>query len=332
MNRIIKNIKYAICVVLTMAIMSCDNMFTEFYQCDSFITFQYDYNMQYVDRFQAEAEGVNLFVFDQDGYFVSQIAYTKSDIQGDRMKLPLEAGMYQILAWAGYDGTNYASTTTLTPGVTMIRDVFIELVCEANNTFGKVLPNLWHGLDTLYEVRNSNDRDTIYLTKDTQKLIFTLENIDGTAVDIRDLNIEITEANGVYCCHNHTERNCDICFVGMPSKLITYRPYRVDETKTKSDEERVVAEMSFLRLLANTGNDLVITFKSTGDTLIHQSLTTYLDALRLDQYNSMSLQEYMDREDEYRFNLAFRILESNKIGMQVTINGWYVREEQLGEV
>ena len=90
--------------------------------------------------------------------------------------------------------------------------------------------------------------------------------------------------------------------------------------------------MNSLRLVTDKDTRLVITHKGNNNPVLDIPLNDYLEALRLDQYSDMPLQEYMDRCDNYGIVLFFTGLddEGNYISVDIQINGWMIREQVVG--
>jgi len=63
-------------------------------------------------------------------------------------------------------------------------------------------------------------------------------------------------------------------------------------------------------------------------------LNKYLNALRLEQYSGLSLQEYLDRSDKYGIVLFFKGMDSegNYISVDMQINGWLIREQNVEDI
>jgi len=41
--------------------------------CNSYVRFVYDYNLEYIDLFHKQATKMNLYVFDEKGVFVTEL-------------------------------------------------------------------------------------------------------------------------------------------------------------------------------------------------------------------------------------------------------------------
>ena len=64
MNRFIGYIQVACCCLLLCASCVRDGMDED---CNSYVRFVYDYNLEYIDLFHKQATKMNLYVFDEKG-------------------------------------------------------------------------------------------------------------------------------------------------------------------------------------------------------------------------------------------------------------------------
>ena len=70
MNRFIGYIQVACCCLLLCASCVRDGMDED---CNSYVRFVYDYNLEYIDLFHKQATKMNLYVFDEKGVFVTEL-------------------------------------------------------------------------------------------------------------------------------------------------------------------------------------------------------------------------------------------------------------------
>ena len=72
MNRFIGYIQVACCCLLLCASCVRDGMDED---CNSYVRFVYDYNLEYIDLFHKQATKMNLYVFDEKGVFVTEFTW-----------------------------------------------------------------------------------------------------------------------------------------------------------------------------------------------------------------------------------------------------------------
>ena len=104
MNRFIGYIQVACCCLLLCASCVRDGMDED---CNSYVRFVYDYNLEYIDLFHKQATKMNLYVFDEKGVFVTELKEESGAFAPDYlMTLPgaMAGRRYIFVAWSGlYD-------------------------------------------------------------------------------------------------------------------------------------------------------------------------------------------------------------------------------------
>ena len=95
---------------------SCDYIHEDLEPCDHFLHFSYTYNMKEADAFvpemtnQATAKQVELFIYEAEGKYLSSQTVSDAELEANQVKLDLQPGSYQLLAWAGLNETDYTWT------------------------------------------------------------------------------------------------------------------------------------------------------------------------------------------------------------------------------
>ena len=147
--------------------------------------------------------------------------------------------------------------------------------------------------------------------------------LDDSIIDVDDYDIRIVSPNGRYDHENGLLGD-------ETDEKVEYTTYH-----TENDSETgAIAELNTLRLLTDKENRLVITHKPSGNVILDISLNKYLNALRLQQYSDLPLQEYLDRADKHGIILFFKGMDSNGnyISVDVQINGWLIRKQEVDGV
>ena len=106
MNRFIGYIQVACCCLLLCASCVRDGMDED---CNSYVRFVYDYNLEYIDLFHKQATKMNLYVFDEKG-FADYMKYMKKNKVKDAKKIEISTRMY--LAECTQDWKKYISLQT----------------------------------------------------------------------------------------------------------------------------------------------------------------------------------------------------------------------------
>jgi len=70
--------------------------------CNSYVRFVYDYNLEYIDLFHKQATKMNLYVFDEKGVFVTELKEESGAFAPDYlMTLPGAMAGRDIFLWLG---------------------------------------------------------------------------------------------------------------------------------------------------------------------------------------------------------------------------------------
>ena len=151
MNRFIGYIQVACCCLLLCASCVRDGMDED---CNSYVRFVYDYNLEYIDLFHKQATKMNLYVFDEKGVFVTELKEESGAFAPDYlMTLPgaMAGRRYIFVAWSGLYDKSY-DKVTLTPGVSTLEDLEVSVNNLKTRIGGGVVDRelhlLWHGKQT----------------------------------------------------------------------------------------------------------------------------------------------------------------------------------------
>ena len=150
-----------------------------------------------------------------------------------------------------------------------------------------------------------------------------MQMLDDSSIHVDDYDFRIISPNGRY---NHENG-----FWGDETdEKVEYTAYHTED----DPETGAIAELNTLRLMTDTENRLVITHKSSGNVILDIPLNKYLNALRLQQYADIPLQEYLDRADKHGIILFFKGMDGNGnyISVDVQINGWLIRKQEVDGV
>lgn len=297
--------------------------------CNSYIRFVYDYNLEYIDLFHKQATKMNLYVFDENGRYVTELKEESGSFeQGYLMPLPesMRGQKYIAVAWSGLYDESY-DRTSLKPGVSTLEDLEVSVnnlkTRSVSGSVDRELHSLWHGKNSEITPQYNNDVTTVSLMKNTKKFRIVMQRLDEGTIDVNDYDFRIISPNGRYSHENGLLSD-------ETSEQITYTAYY-----TANDPETgAIAEMNSLRLMTDKNNQLIITHKTTGNVLLDIPLNKYLNALKLQQHADLSLQEYLDRCDKYGIILFFKGLDDNGnyISADIEINGWLLREQEVGDM
>ena len=282
----VRRMGYGSCLLLLLVLFSCTSIDETLPECQLYVRFRYDYNMEFSDAFAAQVNCVDVFVFDKEGTFIM-----KKSEQGEtlgngsyRMPLPLPVGEYRITAWAGV--SDDFEMPELVAGKSTLEDLMVRMKREESLVHNKALNPLWYGgVQAVSFTGRQEQTETVSLIKDTNKFRFILQKSGpGEELDINDCLFEIRADNGYYDWNNDL----------LDDDMISYRPYYLE----KVEDVGIVVEMNTMRLLEHKKVYLTLTRKSDGKELMRIDLIPYLLLTKMEGHN-IPAQEYLDRQSEY---------------------------------
>lgn len=331
---------------------SCDSlMHDDLPPCftGAYLHFVYDYNIQRADMFNDHVGGLVVFVYDENGKFV-----TRQDAANDAltqplkrhdfaMQLQLQPGKYKFAAFAFQKKYEEALTA---PGAKFrienpqLRDDIGRLHATLDRRQGVVqnqampLDTLWQGLSKgVLEVREQEIvHDTISLVRDTKQLTISLHQIDAPAdITVEDFGFEITCANGTIGHDNSL----------WEDERLTYKPYFTWDTDFRDEagnvkERTAHAAMMFSRLVLypvaqNEQNAMLSIFnKKTGEEVVRINLADCLAQGRgAFDYLNYSPQEFLDREYDYHLDFFLKGGEWQYANLSISVLSWSKRIQRV---
>ena len=322
MNRLYKKITFALCFSLLGLFSSC--IYENEVDCPCEVRFVYDYNMEFADAFPSQVNDVMLFIFDDDGRFISSLQDSGPHLDaGYRMPLQLVPGHYQLVAWAGLltDTDCYNLNCDLQRGTSTVDDLMLCLQTEEDE-YDQCLTDVWHGQLADFEVKaDAPSYATISLVKDVKRFRVLLQDTEGNALSKDDYSFGITTANRML---DHQNEPCEC-------EPLVYRPHTLVEATISNDAaptratdlHALVAELNTLRLTDDVPVRFTVRNEREQQDLFDIDLQKYLNLMKLEVHADMSLQEYLDRESSYQVIL---IMGHNNAGqeliMSIQINAW----------
>lgn len=338
--------------VLAFGLASCESIFEGEGDCSVTyrVRFTYDYNMKFADAFAQEVEAVSLYIFDEDGRFVSRTAERGDALKQEGYTLPLDlkAGRYTLVAWCGLDGKNDSYLVPdLTPGISTLSDLTCRMddrrytlddpdgTSRPTDAYVHEIDNLYHGMATI-DLPNEPGTHTavLALTKNTNYVRIVLQHLSGSPVNPDDFRFAVTDENALMNYDNSL----------LPDEPVTYYAWHTSQGTADMEEDDTpagsrsevtsvsvaVAEITVNRLVQEEGHRPVLTVtRATPEadgTYRHVLSIPLIDyALPVKGYYNRCLsdQEYLDRQDEYNYTL-FLDENDNWISSSIIINSWRV--------
>lgn len=322
-------------VAMAAVATSCESMvYEEEGDCElrNHLVFRFTKNVLDADAFGPQVTEINLALYDKSGRLVMHHKENREPTTANDFYIDVDvpAGKYDAIAWCGGRALSEdAVSFTLSgqsDGDSMTASVAqLPLVSDGNTLCSdRDIRRLYHGL-----VRDIVVADTfgtvelgpIYLTKDTNHITVSLQNIDGGEIDPRNISIELEGRNSNLAWDNS---------LAGDTKFI-YRPWSQVAT-TASLENAVgagiMAELTTGRIMADVEQTLTVKKRDSGDTILSIPLVEYLLLVRGNYTQASSDQDYLDRCDDY--TMVFFLQEGTWMKSRILINGWRVVPPQSG--
>ena len=319
-------------VVVTSLFTSSEKSKDSTKDCGLFLHFKFDYNMEQADAFGSQVDRVDVYVFDESGYFVMQKGATKDELTktGNRMSFydELDFGKYQFFTLGNL--TDYFDTTlSLRPGVHMISDVEFKLkrYTRANKYSNKEINTLWYGdiVNADYQSTNTSIIYPVNLIRETNRVSVSVVRNDNGPMLMR-YSARVVDTNGA--TYNYLNQP-------VADETIDYEPYSYTYDAATGSNNM----LSVCRLLNNAGATLEIYNATTYKVVYSFDLVDYVrQSVWQGAYSSrMTLDEYLDREGLFTITVyhtgggedeEFDIF----IATGISINGWTVwfHDEPIG--
>ena len=307
----VRQISYGSCLLLLLVLFSCTSIDETLSECQLYVSFRYDYNMEFTDAFETQVNRVDVFVFDKDGTFIMKKSEQGKTLGSGsyRMQLQLPIGEYRIATWAGM--SDAFEMPEPVAGKSTLEDLTVKMKREESLIHNKVLEPLWYGeIQTVNFTGKQEQTETVRLIKVTNKFRFILQKSGpGEELDMNDCLFEIRADNGYYDWNNDL----------LDDDMISYQPYHLE----KVEDVGIVAEMNTMRLLEHKKVYLTLTRKSDSKELMKVDLIPYLLLTKMEGHN-IPAQEYLDRQSEYAIVFFYNPELLNFLSTKIMINGWTI--------
>ena len=307
----VRQISYGSCLLLLLVLFSCTSIDETLSECQLYVSFRYDYNMEFTDTFATQVNRVDVFVFDKDGTFIMKKSEQGKTLGSGsyRMQLQLPIGEYRIATWAGM--SDAFEMPEPVAGKSTLEDLTVKMKREESLIHNKVLEPLWYGeIQTVNFTGKQEQTETVRLIKVTNKFRFILQKSGpGEELDMNDCLFEIRADNGYYDWNNDL----------LDDDMISYQPYHLE----KVEDVGIVAEMNTMRLLEHKKVYLTLTRKSDSKELMKVDLIPYLLLTKMEGHN-IPAQEYLDRQSEYAIVFFYNPELLNFLSTKIMINGWTI--------
>lgn len=310
------------------------------------VKFVYDYNTQTKDMFNDHVGAVTLYVFDQNGKYITEIekanasssdALKRKDFQID---LDLAPGKYNVYAVAQGHQAGYQASLQEQGAK------FRRTPLAAGNPADSYFLSLDHNNGLVVNQGQQLDPHWATLSRQTLDVPFVPEPIEG---DVQKPDTDVTATVPLMRVTNHlvlsfwqtdfptkidpSHYDIKLSFPEGNSRLdlngttyhdqaITYTPLRTWTDNKNIDGNNaacVYAEFSFPRMMLDHNTRIIITNRNTGH-VTHLDYVPRLLAKGKDAWNPFPWreQEYLDRE--YEYSLDFPLGDPIPKWVQVNVN------------
>ncbi len=340
--------KSMLVTIAALCLTACDMMTDDRDDCPYglYLQFVYDYNLQRADMFNDHCGAVDVYVFDEDGNYVTMQSEQNNGSVSPladpnyRMHLDLPTGNYQLIVLAGQDAYSdqmardraHFVREVPTTGESMTK-LNIRLDTQSGDVLvvdnmSAPLDTLWHGMETT-PIAVSKEKPTYHkvsLTRDTKQIHVSLRELDDpTLMDIDNYEMRIYDRNSHLLWNNDVDE----------AEWVVYSPYATWNTEDLSNtttEGGKIGHADFMtsRIMyhgdAAEDGSLVVTSLETGEEVINVNLPNMLS--RLANYSDLqrySAQEFLDRGYDYSLEFFLKGGELKYADISISILKWSVR-------
>lgn len=332
MNQI-ERIKLALFMIAILAMSSCIKEDPD--DCKIRVSFDYSYNILSSNALANQVDQLMLYVFDENGILVGLHSRDGSAISNTltvEMNKPEVSGHYRFVAWGKSNKQTGEESNFTIPNLT----VGVSHIDDLNYYLKRDLSISQHELNNFLvgaaeaDIQNvpGTDEVKISLKKVNKKIrVVLLPYLGNVELDVDDYFFSITDPIG----SGHI--NYDYTMLG--DEPTTYLPYYKSTITPSSNatipsgevDKAVAVEFSTSRLIEVNVPRLHIMTADGSKELVNINLPWLFSLTEMESHRTWSLQEYLDRQDEYVITLFF----DNDKWMDVTIiiNGWVINNVNI---
>lgn len=312
------------------ALSSCIKEYPD--ECRVSVGFVYDYNILSADAFAHQADEVTLYVFDGSGLLLKKYDRQVTALVGSSMDIdPLPAGNYRFAAWARGNSLSNANShfqiPAMTEGQSRIEDLTYRLPTD-NGEQNSELNAFLVGVQDAAISDRKGESVTVSLKKVTRKIRVVVMPLAGdSGLEAADYSFRIEEPVGNGLVNYDYSILADAPIVYRPYYYATITPGGGEVPEPGEVDRALAAEISSSRMIASHEARLKITRVETGEDIVNINLPWLLSLTGMEQHNNWSLQEYLDRQDEFSITLFFQAGAWSSA--TIIINGWVVNNVDI---
>lgn len=264
--------------------------------CGLVLKFRYDYNMDWTDKFPSDIFKLNVYVFDESGFFVGEFVDEGGHLNETyKMRLKLDPGRYNIYTWA--ELRDDYRITALSKGASQFGEARLSLIRGSDNTISTHPKPLYHGQVTALEVTGSSNKEVwVDLIKNTNTVKITAKGLPlGTGSPAFTCRIE--GDNAEYKFDNSFAADGDV----------TYIP------KSGVAAQSLVSDFTVMRLVPSGQSEIVLEYNPTrtgGNEIYRAKLIPLI-------MTNPGID--LDRQDVFEIEIEF---DYTMTAVSITVNGW----------
>ncbi len=307
-------------------------------ECPSGLSVGFTYNfynqdMEYADAFSNAVSEITLFIFDEEGKYVSQLS-EEGDIlkqKGYRMDVCcLPSGSYQLLAWGGIDNKTFVSKE-LKEGVSKLSDFLVTLNTMKDGISTKDLTPLFYGRAKLDNyIKTKYTKVEVPLVKNTNTFRILLQNVGNEEINPDVFSFEIIDKNTALNSDNELASDLEVKYSSYTQGNASIQNEQGEGQQINSV---VFAELSTSKLFANHSKTarLRIYNKQLNRELLNLPLIELVLMMKNEKFsNSSSNQTYLDHI--HSFYMTFFLNGDNWMKTHIIINDWVVRFNEIDDL
>lgn len=298
--------------------------------CKLKISFSYSYNMLSSNALANQADLLRLYIFDKKDILVGQYDIQRSS-SNDNFNIEIdtpETGEYSFAVWAKSNSSTNPEADFEIPNLTVEKSTIDDLnyLMKRNEGIRKeALNNFLVGFTKANIQQSAGTQSVeISLKKVTKKIRLVLLPYSGSSnpIDVNNYEFYIKDDVG----NGHVNYDYSL----LPDQPIIYYPYykanitpKEGEIPLPGDIDRAIAvEISTSRIMEAHQARLYVTSKSDKHVIADINLPWIFSLTEMEEHKEWSLQEYLDRQDEYVITL---FIDGNTWNSStIVINGWVV--------
>lgn len=298
---------------------SCSMFHDDLDPCKQKVNFNivFDKNMQGLDQFDSKVHCAKVLLYDNEGNFYGEYDYDKTD----KLSLMLPPGDYHAIAYGGVSCTESDVVFNIP---TSDNHHFTTLETSIKGTrsteVSKDLHDYFHALgDLLVKSLDYGEvNHTFHLTKNTNRFRLELMYTDGRKINANNFKVYLTADNAV------TDHANNVIKQGSD---VVYRNYQSgnEQTDVVIDGNKAWHswfEIATGRLTEDTNVRLHIDRAAWPDVFVDMPLLEYLKEVKKKELSDASLQEYLDRQDEWTLTFTIEPDIDQFTVVSLKINNW----------